>query len=174
MNNFEWVALAIDKDAKAPRSNVYVDDEIMMASNDVLVRWAPAVFQKGVYQLDGNLLHRFTEWDEDYINKFHNTIPKNPISKFKLTSDLMKREGDSTFISPPRLFKSVRINDSEPAEFNLEPLVLEFDNHYLDAILSGEDEFPDAECDNSRDGLVIKHRNGRCAMILPKHYPCNP
>ena len=171
MNNFEWVALAIDMGAKAPRSNVYVDDEIMMASNDVVVRWAPAVLQKGVYKPDGNLLYRFTEWDEDYINKFHNTIPKNPISKFKLTSDVIKRECDSTFISPPFRFKSIQIKENE---FNLEPLVLEFDNHYLDAILSGEDEFPDAECDNSRDGLVIKHRNGRCAMILPKHYPCNP
>ena len=166
MNNFEWVALAIDMGAKAPRSNVYVDDEIMMASNDVVVRWAPAVLQKGVYQLDGNLLHRFTEWDEDYINKFHNTIPKNPISKFKLTSDVIKRECDSTFISPPFRFKSIQIKENE---FNLEPLVLEFENVYFDDILSDGYGIPDAECDNSRDGLVIKHGNGRCAMILPKH-----
>lgn len=166
MNNFEWVALAIDMGAKAPRSNVYVDDEIMMASNDVVVRWAPAVLQKGVYKPDGNLLYRFTEWDEDYINKFHNTIPKNPISKFKLTSDVIKRECDSTFISPPSRFKAIQIKENE---FNLEPLVLEFENVYFDDILSGGYGIPDAECDNSRDGLVIKHGNGRCAMILPKH-----
>ena len=165
MNNFEWVALAVDKDAKAPRSNVYVDDEIMVASNDVVVRWAPSVLQKGVYQPDGNMLYRFTEWDDDYISKFHNTIPKNPISKFKLTSDVMKRTDKGTFVTPPFRFKSIQIKEDE---FNLEPLVLEFENVYFDDILFGGDGVPDAECDNSRDGLVIKHENGRCAMILPK------
>lgn len=166
MNNFEWVALAVDKDAKAPRSNVYVDDEIMVASNDVVVRWAPSVLQKGVYQPDGNMLYRFTEWGDDYISKFHNTIPKNPMSKFKLTPEIIKREGDSTFISLPFRFKSIQIKENE---FNLEPLILEFENVYFDDILSGGYGIPDAECDNSRDGLVIKHGNGRCAMILPKH-----
>ena len=165
MNDFEWVALAVDSDADGPRSHIYVDEEIMMASNDVLVRWAPATVPKGVYQPDEDMLYLLTEWGNGYINKFHNTIPKNPISKFKLTSDVMKRTDKGTFVTPPFRFKSIQIKEDE---FNLEPLVLEFENVYFDDILFGGDGVPDAECDNSRDGLVIKHENGRCAMILPK------
>ena len=165
MNNFEWVALA------SQTGEVYADGNIIVAHNDVSMHWAPSAVPSGIYTSESDMIRNRVAFGKNFTAIAYEKIPKNPMSKFKLTPEIMKREGDSTFISLPFRFKSIQIKENE---FNLEPLVLEFDNHYLDAILSGEDEFPDAECDNSRDGLVIKHRNGRCAMILPKHYPCNP